>query len=179
MFLVIDRYLLSLVQKICDKVQEMTGVTKFGVSNLLLATFTICVWIKAAPVLTGVDWITVGMITGYIAMLVRENIQHEKIFLENGSLIAPHYTKFCLQPMWRGIFTVSILLTTLGDIFVWGKREEESLFLVGSAAFLLSIFTMACLPRPPSKSKMRELYEKALGKLSEKLGPQTAPKPSS
>ena len=168
-FIWLDGILLSVAQKFCDKVQRLTGLTKFRLEKWALVVVAICyltvyVFGEHTAALTV---LSVALIFS-IAIGIRALEIMEADFLENGNLNEP-----CFSVRGRIAWVVVYALLT-GPEFVSADFADK-VFVCGNASYILFVYFNACIPRPPSKSKMRELYEKGLTWLNDQLKPAPVP----
>ena len=175
----IDDFLMVRAQKFCDTTYATVGITKYRIS-------------KWALILYNVYTIMLGIMSGFVqALWTTPSPQHlllllplalwlyvvyvidrdEVHFLKHGTMRGKS-ERFCNYDLrlvscrFFGSFTVLEL--------VIGHLDG----IIQNMLFLLFVYTGACVPRPPSKSKGRELYEKSLMWLRGKLTKQPVPQPS-
>lgn len=168
----VDAFLLAKIQKFCDRFQQTTGFTKFVPQKLLLLSAALLFGIGI--ILSG-SLIWIAAYVGYFGLVVCGIIRtdnEEEEFLRTGKI----YESGFAAPSRRLLQLCGFLV--LSFLFSLFPVEDGNGFI--SFAFLLFsvwMYTCACVPRPPSKSKMREWYEKALTWLNDKLAPASAGAP--
>ena len=169
-FVWLDGILLATTQKFCDKAQRLFGITKFTFEKWVLITGNAFFWaaIACTPkplfVFLGV-WQTIGTIS-----YVHKIEDGEARFLKDGELeFEWSHDVFMrlLSTILLGFFGVIVLLSPDTD---GGNLGYFYLIL----CLIAYPYFSACVPRPPSKSKMRELYEKAFRWLNDVLAPVPA-----
>lgn len=168
-----DGKLLDAVQKFCDKVQRLTGLTKFRLEKWAILLSTIFFWgcIIYIPdplnVLLGL-WNSVSTLP-----IVRQIERGEAEFLKNGRLELSLTHLASMRLLVVICFGPPIIISPF--LLPDGLYQLMICTLVG---FIAHVYFSACTPRPPSKSKAREWYEKALTWLNDRLKPAPIPVPS-
>lgn len=166
----LDDVLLGAAQKLCDKVQKITGLTKFRLEKwamIMLAVFfgvaMICLSSPPSVLVALFPLLAISVASGVHAV-EKEEVE----FLRNGNLRKPIFGVFG-RIMWVAFygFLVSISLST------WDYVDK--MLACGDASYILFVYFDSCIPRPPSKSKARELCDKMLTVLNDMLKPVPVP----
>jgi len=108
---------------------------------------------------------------------IRNIEQAEREFLTNRSI------RFTIEQVasvrYYALF-VCFWFLLFPAIMVLGDNPYFSYVLFAAIFFeLAAMYFSACTPKPPSKSTVRKLYEKALWRLADVLGPAPTPVPIS
>lgn len=166
----LDSVLLDAAQKFCDKSQRLTGLTKFTFQKWALVAFNGFFW---GGVVFSPDLFLVYMglcQTSAAIFDIRQTEEEEMEFLRNGRL---------RSHSWVYIASVRLILTfswgVLGILVLFTGTVTGLLFFYVTLCGIAHLYFSACIPRPPSKSKARELYEKALTWLNDRLQPTPLP----
>lgn len=157
----VDSFLLDKAQKFCDRFQRLTGFTKFRIEKwlaisqmfLILYEFVVA---RAIFMLTPL----LVLVVVFTVLVVHYIERQESAFLKNAELDAPS------KGNTAGL-RLSILAMVVLTVFVGSALLLWSLILADA-------YISLCIPRPPSKSKMREWLEKGLQELNSLL-PEPAP----
>lgn len=174
MFTWIDSLLLNVAQKFCDKFQRLTGLTKFKLekwSSIIAAT---CYWMFA--IYSPVPFLIVVAVacSAWSFLAIRKIERREELFLARGKVLysrefVPQFRIATLVS--QGIFVILTLpLLPFAPEMVW--------FLGWILCILAGTYFTACVPRPPSKSKVCEWLEQGLLWLRDKLPPVPTPIPN-
>lgn len=150
---ILDAYLLAKTQKGTDFIDDTFGITKFRIE-------------KWATILAGLSYAMFAVMTQLyvlVALAILLNTfsiysvylceKEERLFFADGKIPLPRTD----TPL-RMIYLLLCILTTpllLLDIVV------ALMLLVYGVATLIRHYANACIPRPPRKSKVRRLLEKA------------------
>jgi hypothetical protein len=165
----LDGVLLNTAQKFCDKFQSITGLTKFRLEKWALITSAIffggLTILLTEPILA----VLALMYVPIAAFTVRAIEKVESEFLKNGSLIMPIWN----LPVRLTFTSVQAFSAYLS--FSVNMDYKNQMACYGIVAVILWMYLSSCVPRPPSKSKMREWYEKALTWLNNQVKPAPAP----
>ena len=171
MFKLLDGMLLGPAQWLCDRIQQLTGLTKFVLQKWMIIMVTIFFWgsVVSLGLISFVAGSMLLLLTASAALLVHRAEKEEAEFLANGNL------RF--SPV--NILFVRLILTLiygfLGGISMSFQNIGGYLLFYGSMCFIAWTYFSACIPRPPGKSKIREWYEKGLWWLNDKLEPVPVP----
>lgn len=167
----LDGLLLGAAQRLCDKTQRLFGLTKFRLQKwaLIVSTVFYCGFyvFDQRPVIA-------VLLSIYIAgslFLVRIIEMQESEFLKNGGLVMPPFG--VLQRIFW--FSAYLILALPG---LSSENYGDRLLSYGLLCYVLFIYLSDCIPRPPSKSKMREWSEKALTWLNDLLASPPVPVPN-
>ena len=153
----IDAFLLDKMQKFCDKLQEFTGLTKFCVMKWTLILYVALVWMHTIfDDFESIDIICAPIITVGVFVGVRVIGKQEKEFLNNKlPVYSPfHWASVRILAFWA--FAIPAL------IYLCSNRPELITNGLSGLCVIVFIYAWACIPRPPSKSKTRQMYEKVL-----------------
>ena len=170
MFKLLDGMLLGPAQWLCDRIQRLTGLTKFVPQKWMIIMTTIFFW-GCAVFLELVSSTLVWMLlfTAGAAFLVHWAEKEEAEFLINGNL------RFSPANILFVRLVITFTYGFLGGINLFFQNLGGQLFFYGSMCFIAWVYFSACIPRPPGKSKIREWYEKGLWWLNDKLEPAPVP----
>ena len=167
-FIWLDNILRGAAQKLCDKVQQLTGLTKFAFEKWALISAMIFFWgccflSKDIP-LAGV----LLFISSLVVFMVRYIEKQEAEFLKNGTLEAP---------LFRMPFRIIVLFVIGSFAFkeFLSADYASKIASYGHVSYILWAYFGSCVPRPPSKSKARERYENGLTWLNDHLKPSPVP----
>ena len=169
MFYRTDAFLLTQMQKVCNKFTELTGRTKYRLQKWTLIVGFL-VWLANAILVFDPELVMLGFFfftTVVLATYITE--EHEAEFLAKNNIQSSLFS-FSLE---RIIATI-ICVVMFGLMAVSGNFQMCLVVII----FFIWIYTTACLPWPPSKSKVRQMYEKSLAWLNDKLSPVLEPVPS-
>ncbi len=173
MFNKLDTALLGKFQRFSDTLQQCIGVMKFSLQKWSLIMYTIfgvcMIMIRINGSLASI------LIAVFILVSINQILDIEKqesIFLKKGSLMQSIYH----SPNIRvPILSLGIISLPLGLLIVIEGSGRELIDLLVIIFFLFFVYFSVCVPRPPSKSKLRKLYEKGLWKLNDSLQPAPIP----
>jgi len=161
----IDSFLLDKAQKFCDKFQRLTGFTKFRIEKWLLIMIPLFAFvgllITALTAETGVHIIILAFIVvlamipvvGLYSLAILVVERQEREFLKSGKLSAHAETNV---PIFR-IAGMAVFFLSVYTIDFLGLAIVLALMCCTAVSYVLM-----CVPRPPSKSKMREWLENGL-----------------
>lgn len=168
MFRRLDSILLRQAQSFCDKVKQVTGITKFRLEKWALVMATTFIWgiIAYKPISFGV---VMGLIhTAGAAFVIRETEKREKEFLANEMLRLSAFHIVSVRLILSGsIFAGSVYTLILMPNVVGALVTSSEMCIIAWVYF------SACVPRPPSKSRVREWYEKMLSRFQGELQPMS------
>ncbi|MFA5998076.1 MAG: hypothetical protein WC814_01690 [Candidatus Paceibacterota bacterium] len=102
------------------------------------------------------------------AFLVRSIERKEAEFLKNGNFVQPFFDMPVRVAILIGIGSLATVNFVSADF-------GNNVLSYGQISYIACAYFDACIPRPPSKSKVRELYEKGLWWLNDKLQPAPLP----
>jgi hypothetical protein len=163
----IDSFLQGKAQKFCDKLQRITGLTKFWPQKWAAIFSAVCLSVQAFAD-SDVILILLALLDSLsIVALVFIYESEEAQFLKNGEI---SYSQ------WQESSRRRIAVFFQGGFAIMFSLESLWPLVFSVACVIAWIYFCACIPRPPSKSKMREWVEKALAKLNGIL-PDPAPEP--
>lgn len=172
----LDAFLLDKSQKFCDKFQRLTGRTKFQLEKWSLIAAATSYWMfvveRPSPFLMS---ISLMLSVSYI-FVIREIESEERAFLARGELkydVSHSPVERSNFLLFNGTFLLLGLwafLVFLAPGFLW--------FCTWIVSVLARKYFSACVPKPPSKSKMREWAEKSLMFLRDQLPPAPVPIPN-
>lgn len=161
-----DNILLSVAQQFCDSTQRLTGLTKFWFEKWTLITSVASFSLFAVENMF-IDLILVSALLAFAAIYaVRETEKAEIEFLAKGRL-RRHVSHFLEARL-------SLFVVCAFDIFT-GLMHFGWTFPCFGMSAIAWIYFSACIPRPPSKSKMREWAEKSLMFLRDQFPPALVP----
>lgn len=164
----LDGLLLCPLQWFVDKVQQHTGLLKFRLEKWALMTSiagwaTVYVFSEQNILLTVLFSMLIALVIGGIYWIE----ECEAIFLKNGSLVGPMFDAPARLVLLVLYIFISIPAFATDDF-------ADKTMLCANASYLLFIYLNACIPKPPSKSTFRKLYENALWRLNDWLKPAPA-----
>ncbi len=171
MFIAIDSFLLGKAQKFCDKVQWLTGLTKFSMEKWTVVISNLSLW--GGTLFIGVPHLAILVaLQSIISFSYVKKIEHEEAdFLKNGRLVAGPFHIALI----RIIFALIMVSLFLSLVRIYSHTPADDLFATFTMSLVASsfagIYFSACTPRPPSKSKIWELYEKGLRWLNDQFLP--------
>lgn len=161
----LDDKLLGTTQKFCDKFQRVTGLTKFALQKWSL--------IFGTSLLT---WLTLSRMEGFVStsflivvtvINTRIDEESERRFLKKG--------KIRYESLYeRRVRIPTVILSTFASLLIYIGAENTLLSVCSCISFISWIYFVACIPRPPSKSKAREWCDKMLTVLNDSLKPAPA-----
>ncbi len=163
----LDSILLGAAQKFCDNAQKYLGWTKFRLEKWALMLSAISAAMALYP--TGI--IGLFLAPALCSLVVRRVIvleREERAFLKNDDLAEPMY-----GTGGRVFWLLFFGYFACGHILDLQNFEDRSLLCMDIFT-VSSVYFNSCIPRPPSKSKMREWYERALTALNDWLKPEPA-----
>ena len=164
----LDGILLGAAQKLCDKVQRLTGLTKFRLEKWAVIMSVVFFWADAVSNPTGLI-ITANLYITFIMVVIVRIVEKEEVrFLASGELTPSLFHESLVRLAIALGFGLLIALTVL-------VADEHLLSVCAEASYVAWVYFSTCIPRPPSKSTMREWYEKALWRLDDMLQPTTDP----
>jgi len=167
----LDGVLLIPVQWLCNRVQTLTGLTKFVIEKWMLIVMTLFFATYATINSGAINTLLIAILTLFMMYTVRYIEKSEERFLKDGSLEHP-ITNAPLRLMFFCSHGFLAYISFVPSDYI------EIILACGYICYILFIYLDACIPRPPSKSKAREWYEKALTWLNDKLKPSPVPVPS-
>lgn len=169
LILKLDSFLLSLMQKFCDKMQRTTGLTKFFFEKWSLILISPCYWmLYFSDFDTMWLFISIGVSVCTFVLVPIIGWQ-ETEFLKKGLLRLPVGN----TPILR-IICILFLIFDVTLVYTYGNSSY--LWAAGGMTLTTSWYYLeCCIPHPPSKSKARELYEKGLSWLGDILEPGPSP----
>lgn len=185
----IDALILRFFQRCCHWIQDWVGIDNFTLATMFLwGQFFIYLLSKIL-----IDWqkgvsgtlILVTAFDLFLLFLIRQifNEYKDKYYTNQNF-------KNVLEELWypmRAIFIALTLILLPHDIYngflnidsnilnQWG----EKLFVVGAFVFRSSIYIVSCTPKPPQKSKIKKLAEKAKEVVDTTLAPAPTLQPIS
>ncbi len=164
----IDELLLGQMQKFCDKLQETTGLTKFKVEK-----WSYILHILLVSCMVWADYGYGGLVfvlplLPLVAATVRAIEWREQRFVQKGELEMAYIE----APLLR--ITMLILW---GYVILGALWDYDLLWVSAGIAYIVWQYATACTPRPPSKSKLQQGYERLLTKLNDWLAPTPAALP--
>lgn len=165
----LDGFLLGVAQRFCDKFQRFTGLTKFKLQKWAVISSVISGW--GATAFLGFPSISVlsGLMnTAAWSFNIWIDEKTEAEFLANGNLVSSLMDSISVRLAFVCILGGLGIFSILVDAGIGGMLFCQAMFLIAYVYF------SACIPRPPSKSKMQEWYEKVLTALNESLKPEPA-----
>lgn len=153
MFRKIDDFFLQEAQKFSDSFQRITGKTKFFLEKWSLILFLVILCVQTLLLYAELDssLIVIGFLPCLLNILmwvpvIRRIETDEAAFLEHGTL---NFSE--LHDFYRRSFLVLLALSLeLLHVFIWHSLPHLWIFFCGW------IYFAACIPRPPSKSKLRQ-----------------------
>ena len=161
----LDDLLLAVSQKFCDTIQALTGLTKFRIEKWSMMISSI-LWIAgffAYGITLGVVVFIVVMPSTTLCVLIIE--RWEVAFLTAGELHPP-------------VGSTSARITTFwiySFLFLLNVYSNNSGFISLGIVFWVGFWYIdACVPRPPAKSKAKQLWESGLWWLHDRLKPEPA-----
>ncbi len=160
-FVVLDSIPLGATQKVSDAFQLLTGRTKYTLQKWMLILITGFFGVDCAfsqkPMLgiLFLPWVAI------VIMSIRALEGLEAKFLKDGELFFSPYYAFEIRFPLAAVYAILIFIS-------------EQTMLYAMICMFLYVYFGACIPRPPSKSKMREWYERALTGLNDWLKPAPA-----
>ncbi|MDB5244750.1 MAG: hypothetical protein JWN18_620 [Parcubacteria group bacterium] len=165
-----DAKILSLAQKFCDKVQNLTGLNKFRLEKwaciLWGLFFTVGIFTEEG-LYTSAIWSSIVLLSS--AALVSLIERAEKMFLTRGqiqkSLWHEQTPRICA--LLFVIFLVTNYFTAPSEVF-------SPITLPRYVTLLLWAYFSACIPRPPRQSQIRQWYQRVLILLSGRHTPAPA-----
>lgn len=155
-FVWLDSILLGAAQKFCDGNQKLFGITKFALEKWALV-LTMLFFSSACLFEGGI--VSIFLIVVLVAAVTFRTLdleKQERDFFKNNSPGKPPYSMYerLFWLIYFGYFAARHF-SAIGDI------ANQYMFYADICIILATYFN-ACVPRPPSKSKMCELYEKGL-----------------
>jgi len=165
----LDATLLGLAQKFCDRMQQITGLTKFRFEKWSLIVAMMFMWhYSLLNLIEPVHLFALCLTTLLLFRIIRTVEVCEARFLRDGELFLFGFAR-------RESRIVILLLYTLFELLfaLYGAWDLVCEFV----CLVLWVYFAACIPRPPSKSKIREYYEKGLEWLRGAVGPIPTPIP--
>jgi len=168
----IDDFLLNKAQKTCDKFQRLTGLTKFRLEKWATIIAVMSYWMFAIEVRVLFLTLYSCILSAMYFFVVRDLEAQEKAFLARNELRdnIDYSGGRIVSLVLYGItlpLTLSLALASSAPELLW--------FCGWMASVLSKTYFSACIPRPPSKSKMREWLEKGLTALRDSLPPEPIP----
>ncbi|MDP2655041.1 MAG: hypothetical protein Q8P17_00540 [bacterium] len=161
----LDSILLGVAQKFCDKFHRVTGLTKFTLQKWSL--------IFGTSLLT---WLTLSRMEGFVStsfliivtvISTRIDEESKRRFLKKG--------KIRYESLYeRRVRIPTVILSTFALLLIYIGSENILLSVCLCISFISWIYFVACIPRPPSKSKAREWCDKMLKVLNDSLKPAPA-----
>lgn len=157
MLLKFDEKLLSTAQKFCDKMQEITGLTKFFFEKWSLIMFLLSISVEILSLYGESEHSSLIFAAGFscsvnILVWVPEICRIEKeemIFLRHGMLKFPRLYDFSRR------FPLVGMVLLLVCLHLWVCQPPLSYFHPW-IFFGGWIYFSACIPKPPGKSKLRQ-----------------------
>jgi hypothetical protein len=170
MFKLLDGMLLGPAQWLCDRIQRLTGLTKFVPQKWMMILMPIFFW--GGFIFLELDSLIVGymlLFTVSAAFFVRQAEREEAEFLANGNLRSSPANILFVR------LFMALIFGFFGGTSLFLQNVGGQLFFYGSTCSIAWVYFSACIPRPPGKSKIREWYEKGLQWLNDKLEPTPVP----
>ena len=167
-FIWLDGILLGAAQKFCDKFQRVTGYTKFRLEKWSLILIVVFHWACAVIRVDSFLFLLLLIFTSGCVVTVHITERQEVEFQKTGKL---------RQAFFNTMQARLVVTLFMGCFAILGITSADfSLYVLsyGQASYILWVYFGACIPRPPSKSKMREWYEKGLSSLNDWLKPEPA-----
>ncbi len=176
---IIDAFLLRQAQRFTDWFQDWTGLTKFWLqkaAHISWALSLTAAWV-ANDDRSPVEALLVCVILSVTALATFVISWDESNFLRNGSLRCSTMLDSRSRVLYLLIFTTF----AIGD-FLQALHQQETLrnALNGMAwvSYVLMIYFAACTPKPPGKSRLRQLREKLQERLKSITSPVPEPTPA-
>ena len=169
----LDSLLLSVAQKFCDKFQQFTGLTKFRLQKWTLITSTVFFWGGNVSYFDPAMFALLSINTFSMMSIVRRTEKEESEFLANGKLFAVPWSDASLR------FVLAMTIGCMGFLmWLLPSSKGGQWMSYGMISLSIWLYICACVPRPPSKSKAREWYERGLTWLNDQLKPAPIPAPN-
>lgn len=178
-FVWLDSVLLGAAQKFCDKVQRTTGMMKFSLERIAL----VVILSSVLPIkdLIPIMGSAIAMMTVVLAsMLVFVSVVEERLFIKTNLLRRPVFSGFFSRITWTLLLGSSLcFIIPVVAMGVMLRIPKSSILLGGliglaMVGMISYMYISACIPRPPSKSKMQEWLNKGLWWLNDQLKPSPA-----
>lgn len=177
----IDALIQSVFQKISDRFTVLTGLTKFKLEKGALIVYLMSFWVGA---LSG-EFNPAAIVTDLFVTLTSIPLiyaigKNEARFLAKGELVRSvwHDTHMRIFFFLLWVFGIPLCLLLFPQ-----KNDEQFIvpaIIATVISFIVWMYFSICTPKPPTKSKVRELLEKGLKFLKEvrgKLQPTPTPVP--
>lgn len=176
MYAELDGFLCRRIQKKVDRIQEITGVTKYRLSSWIAISAGFCMltfdllMLHFNPFDLTLDFLMVC----YLVAVVRENETHEREFLTKGMMRIPIVGRPGIGAR-VGMLIVAVLYLTI--MFYLAHEVKIPHMFASASFFLFPLFGYidACVPRRPTKSKVRQVCEEILSLLDRALGRELVP----
>ncbi len=164
----LDGILLGAAQKFCDKAQRLTGLTKFTFEKSVIIASAVFFW---GDFFFSSDVRLVVVVLPYTLLIwyaTRRIGEEESEFLASAKihLSALHAATVRL--------TIACIFASLIGMSLWTLGRDALLMSCGYISYIIWVYIAACIPRPPSKSKIREWFNKVLWRLDDMLQPAPA-----
>jgi len=170
----IDSFLLDKAQKFCDKFQRLTGRTKFLLEKWSLVVVAVSYWMFVIEAVSLPLVLMAGLHSSHCFFMARMTEYEEKTFLAHGEL--KYNANYDSSTRIGALLFFGTLLSFSLWLFLVLPAPEFSWFCVWIISLLVRMYFSACVPRPPSKSKMREWLENGLKRINSFL-PEPSPVP--
>lgn len=167
----LDGTLLGTAQKLCDKIQRLTGLTKFAIEKWTLIVMTAFFGTYTVTNSSTINILLIVTLTMLVVYVVHYIERAEVRFLKDGDLEYPIFN----APMRLSWLCINGFLAYISFI---SDDYAEIILACGYICYILFCYLDECVPRPPSKSKAREWCDKLLTALNNWAKPAPAPTPS-
>ena len=161
MFAKVDVLLLHQMQKFCDRLQALTGISKFQVEKWALISNIACLWFSDIFSMNVEHFMrseTFILTLVWLAEIITIEVE-ESAFVKCGAIFFKLHR--CMPVRIASASAAAFI--SIVEFPGWTSGSFLSL--------IVWIYASACVPKLPGKNKARHLYERALIWLNDRLQP--------